>query len=61
VAYTADGAYTFFPIALGVKDEKNINFTKGHRDSHDFDDEDEMLAFVGKLAKKMERRESRRY
>ena len=63
VAYTADGAYTFFPIGLGVTDQKalNITFAKGHRDSHDFDDEDEMLAFVGKLAKKMERRDSRRY
>jgi hypothetical protein len=61
VAYTADGAYTFFPIALGIKDEKNINFSKGHQDSHDFADEDEMLAFVAKLAEKMERRERRRY
>jgi|TARA_B110001454_G_C12563095_1_gene368577 threonine dehydrogenase-like Zn-dependent dehydrogenase len=59
VGYTTDGTYTFFPIGLGVKDEKNINFTKGHTDSHDFADEAEMLAFVKSLAEKMERQHTR--
>jgi threonine dehydrogenase-like Zn-dependent dehydrogenase len=60
VAYTADGTYTFFPIGLGVKDEKNIIFTKGHTDSHDFPDEAAMLAFVKTVADKMERRQPQR-
>ena len=56
VGYTTDGTYTFFPIGLGVREEKTIIFTKGHNDSHDFADEAEMLAFVNTIAEKMERR-----
>ena len=60
VAYTADRTYTFFPIGLGVKDEKNIIFTKGHQDSHDFPNEAAMLDFVKTLADKMERKAAHR-
>lgn len=56
VAYTESGKYDFFPVGIGRKDDKEIVFTKGHRDSQSFDSEKEMLEFVGSITKKMERR-----
>jgi len=56
VAYTESGKYDFFPIGIGRKENKEIVFTKGQHDSISFENEKEMLDFVGSITKRMERR-----
>tara|TARA_R110000824_G_scaffold176322_2_gene355250 strand:- start:113 stop:547 length:435 start_codon:yes stop_codon:yes gene_type:complete len=56
VAYTESGKYDFFPVGIGLKEDKEIVFTKGQHDSISFDSEKDMLEFVGSITKKMERR-----